>query len=265
MAETWEHVGERTEMPTALRLAEARQRGFVPRSADLVAAAVVAAGVAAAAVLAGGSVDAMRRLTAAMLAEAGRVSASWSGEVSSAAWALAARTAGLLAVVTVMAVVANVVQFGLLFSGEAVRLDLGRLSPVAGLGRMFSARAAVRAAMAIAKVLAAAGVVWMTVWAMVSHAAGAGEQPAARVGEWIGWRVAWVAGWVAGALLVAALVDLVYQRWQYLQDLKMTRREFLQDLRQIEGGKRRRRRRAGVEHLRGLPGPHAAEDVGRGV
>ena len=127
MAETWEHVGERTEMPTALRLAEARQRGFVPRSADLVAAAVVAAGVAAAAVLAGGSVDAMRRLTAAMLAEAGRVPGGWSGEVSSAAWALAARTAGLLAVVTVMAVVANVVQFGLLFSGEAVRLDFGRL------------------------------------------------------------------------------------------------------------------------------------------
>ena len=54
MAETWEQVGERTEMPTPLRLAEARERGFVPRSGELVAAAVLAAaGVAGLAVLGG--------------------------------------------------------------------------------------------------------------------------------------------------------------------------------------------------------------------
>ena len=35
-----------------------------------------------------------------------------------------------------------------------------------------------------------------------------------------------------------ALIDWVYQRWQHVQDLKMTRRELLDDLRRMEGDPR---------------------------
>jgi flagellar biosynthetic protein FlhB len=50
-------------------------------------------------------------------------------------------------------------------------------------------------------------------------------------------------------LLAIALVDWLYQRWQHREDLKMTRREWLDDLRRSEGDPRNkaRRRRAGTE------------------
>jgi flagellar biosynthesis protein FlhB len=97
---------------------------------------------------------------------------------------------------------------------------------------------------------------------MLPQAAAAAELPVGEVGRWLGGRVAAVAGAVAAVLLAAALVDLVYQRWQYLQDLKMTRREFLQDLRQMEGGARRARA-AGTERLRGPGAPGGAAEVAR--
>ncbi len=262
MAETWEHVGERTEPATPLRLAEARERGFVPRSGDLVAAAVLAAAVAAAVALGGGLAGALRRLTAAMLGEAGSVSGGWSDEVTAAAWAVGGWAAGIVAAVTGVAAAANVLQFGLLFSGQAVGADLARLSPVGGLGRMFSCRSAVRGGLALVKVLAAVSIAWIAVQAALSQAASAVAQPAAGVSHWIGGCVVSVAGWVAAAMLAAGLVDLAYQRWQYRQDLKMTRREFLQDWRQMEGG--RWRQHAAADRLRGLNGRQEAQGSGRG-
>jgi flagellar biosynthetic protein FlhB len=260
MAETWQQAGERTEMPTPLRLAEARERGFVPRSADLIAAAAAAGGVAAVAVLGGGLFAAVRRLTVAMLTEAGRVSAGWSPAVAAAAWAVAGWLAGIVAVAIVVAAGANLVQFGVLFSAEAVRPDLTRLSLGAGLGRMFSTRSAVRAGLAVVKVFAAACAAWIAIAVMLPRALMAADQPPAELARWLGWRIAAVAGAVVAVLLVAGLVDLVYQRWQYLQDLKMTRREFLEDLRQMEGGMRRARA-PGAERVRGPAGASAARDV----
>lgn len=227
-------------MPTALRLLEARERGFVPRSGELVAAAVLLAGVGAAAALGGGLLDAMRRLTAAMLAEAGELGGGWSGEVVWAAWAVAVRSAAIVGVVAAAAVVANVAQFGLVLAGEPVRMDLSRLVP--GAGRMLSRRSAVRAGLGLIKAAAAACVVWAAVRVATGQAVRASGLSADGLATWMGRQVAVVAGAMAAALAAVAVVDLVYQRWQYRQDLKMTRREYLDDLRRMEGRARARRR-----------------------
>ncbi|MGA2265073.1 MAG: EscU/YscU/HrcU family type III secretion system export apparatus switch protein [Phycisphaerae bacterium] len=251
MADLREQIGERTEMPTPLRLAEARRQGRVPRSGELVAAIVCLAAVVAAIAMGGGLLQAAKRLVAAMLAEAGDVSGGgstslteiWSGDVASAAWALAGRAGLMLLVVVAAAVAANIAQFGLLFAGEVAEPDFARLSPVAGVGRVLSLRSLVRAALGIVKVIAVAGIAWSAVRAAMPRLISAGNLSAADWAAWTAREVLTTALWITAALLAVALVDLLYQRWQYLQDLKMTRREFLEDLRKMESTERLRRPR----------------------
>ncbi len=247
MAESREQIGERTELPTPLRLAEARQRGWVPRSSELVSAAVMLAAVGAAAMLGDGLLQAARRLTAAMLTEAGTVSCTWSGQVAAAAWVLAGKAALMLLIVIAAAIAANIVQFGLLFSGEPVQLDFARLSPAAGLRKILSLRSVVRAGFGVVKVLMTAGIAALAVRAAISQRLSAASLSAADLAATIGRQVLAAALSIAAALLAVALLDLLYQRWQYRQDLKMTRREFLEDLRKTEGDERMRQRR---RHLR---------------
>jgi flagellar biosynthesis protein FlhB len=201
------------------------------------------AGAAAVAMLGNGLLQATRRLVAAMLAEAGTISGTWSGQVAAAAWALGGRAALMLLIVMAAAVTANVVQFGLLFSGEPMQWDFARLSPVGGLKRMLSLRSAVRAGLGAVKVLAAAGLAALAVRAAMSRWVRAESLSAADVADTIGRQVIAVSLWIATALLAVALLDLIYQRWQYRQDLKMTRREILEDLRKTEGDERIRQRR----------------------
>jgi flagellar biosynthetic protein FlhB len=258
MADLREQIGERTEMPTPMRLAEARRQGRVPRSGELVAAMVCLAAVVAAIAMGDGLLQAAKRLMAAMLAEAGDVSGGWSGDVVAAAWALASRAGLMLLIIIVAAVAANVAQFGLLFVGELAGLDFARLSPAAGLGRMLSLRAAVRAILNIVKVIAVAGIAWWAVRAAMPRLVSAGNLSAADWAAWTAHEVLTTALWIAAALLAVALVDLLYQRWQYRQDLKMTRREFLEDLRKMEGQERLwRPRRSGRSGRSGRKRPVA--------
>ena len=65
---------------------------------------------------------------------------------------------------------------------------------------------------------------------------------------------------VAVALFVLAIPDLLYQRWQHKQDLKMTWHEYLDDLRRMEGDpliRRRQRKQLGRKHPRAEVSPGA--------
>src|SRR5690606_40989213 len=44
-----------------------------------------------------------------------------------------------------------------------------------------------------------------------------------------------LAFWIGVCLLVLALFDYLYQRWEYEQSLRMSRRELKEELRQTEG------------------------------
>lgn len=249
--------GERTEMPTLLRLKEARQRGQVARSGDLSSALLVLGGLAVLAALGPALVTGLTRMTAAMLAESTALQPGSPAELVSAAvgpvlWTLAA----LAGAVVILAIVAGVIQVGLLFSGEPLSPDFSRLSPGKGLRRIFSGRSVVRGGLAVCKLAAAGVLCWVSVASALPRIVRAGRLSSADVGPWCGRLVLNTSLRVAVALLVLAVVDYLYQRWQHRQDLKMTRREYLDDLRRMEGDPLiRRRQRKEISKRRGFSPP----------
>ncbi len=252
MASLRENYADRTEMPTALRLREARQRGQVARSGDFVAAVVILGGVLLLGAVGPKMLNAFRDMTATML-DFG--SAESSVDAARAAlfnciWPVVGAVAVVAVGVAFVAVLANVVQVGLFVTTEPLRADFSRLNPAAGLGRMFSLRSLVRTAMAIAKLAVVIVLGFAAVRSVLSLTARP-EATAWQIAGALGGRLYSMAVRMGIVLLVLAAADWLYQRWQYRQDLKMTRQEVLDELRQTEGSPISRRRRKDSKKLAG--------------
>jgi flagellar biosynthetic protein FlhB len=156
-------------------------------------------------------------------------------------------------VMTLAAVVAGVGQVGLLVSHEVAKPRLDRLWPGLGLKRMFSSRSVVRAMLAIAKMAAVGFVAWITIADQLPQiASGCGLGLSDQwSGAWtmlgqMAWRVALVLG-------VLGVIDWAWQWRRHRQDLMMTRREVLEDLRRNQGDPLVRAKLRGAAQL-GLQG-----------
>ena len=227
---------DRTQPPTPLRLHEARERGHVPRSTELTAAAAVLAGLLALALLGPGLLADLTTMTAALLDGRGGFDggAGLHGLVAGAAGPAAARLGGMLALVLATAAAVGLLQVGPMAVAGRVRPDFGRVSPGEGLRRVLSARSAARAAGTVAKVALVAGAAYMVISPMLARLPAASEMHLSTLAA----ETARLAGrlglWIGVGLLVLAVGDLLFQRWQYRRDLRMTRRDWLDDLRKME-------------------------------
>jgi flagellar biosynthetic protein FlhB len=255
MATDRDDMTMRTEMPTPLRLEEARRRGQVARSADLTAAVATLAVVVALAMLGPWMLKALTAMVASMLSQAGDTVSSrgaWQTSPAPVAAVLLGGAAPALAA-TLAAVTAGVLQVGLLATSQPLRADLGRLSPGEGLRRMISARAWMRGFLGVVKVLAVVGVGYATIRPTLGRLSTISSHSTAGMVSATGDLLAGLALRLGAVLLVLAAGDWLYQRWQHRQDLKMTRREWLEDLKRMEGQGR----------LKNRPSRVASRNLGR--
>lgn len=256
---------ERTFMPTPLRLAEARRRGQVARSADLAAVGTTFAVIFLLGFLAPRLMGEMRQMTAALL-EGGTVptrlpaSTEILAAISPALWTLAP----VLALAVLAAVLVNVVQIGFVATTETFRMDFGRLRPANGTRRVFSLRSLVRLSLSVAKLLAVGATVFCTLHDGFERILASAALSVSALADEAGWCMYNLCLRVCGVLFVLALLDWLYQRWQHVQDLKMTRREWLEDLRRMEGDPRIRnaRRKQARRNLANAAGEKIAAATG---
>jgi flagellar biosynthetic protein FlhB len=241
-----DEFGERTEQPTERRRTQARERGNVARSVDLTAAGLMLGAAAVFYVLAVPLCRALAELTAGLLRSAGRT------HVESADVALQFRNIlqllapSLLAVLLAMMLTAflwNVVQVGILIAPEALQPQFGRLNPLNGLRRIFSMSSLMRLAVSLAKLAIVVGIaVWSigSILPQVTHLIGL--SPGATLVFMEGALVS-LAFQLSAALVFLALLDFLYQRWRLEQDLKMTRQEIRDEMKEMEGDPLMRQRR----------------------
>jgi flagellar biosynthesis protein FlhB len=261
-------TSQRTEQPTPLRLAEARRRGQVARSRDLSAVLVLLGGLmlvgAAGPRLLAGLAEMTHRLLDGAEASAGDPASVSDGLWGSVAPVLT--TVGLVCGgVVAVAVAASLLQVGPLVAVERIRPDFSRLSPAEGWRRLLSLRSWVRAGLGVVRIGAVTAVAWVTVAGRLREIVAAPRLPAGRLAAEAG-KLAWGLGLRIGAVMLAlAGVDYLYQRWQHRQDLKITRRDLREDLRQAEGDPHVRRRRRELLRRRHARHARPADEASRTV
>ena len=237
MAES-EMGGERTEEPSQRRLQEARERGQIPRSRELTNFATMIGG-SAALVAIGGSLTArlsqmMRKslsIDASTLRNTDSMAASLGDAGVSAVLALLPVFGALVALV----LLASVLLGGWNFSPRAMTPDFSRLSPLAGLQRLFGLRGLTELGKALLKCLVVGGVcAGIVAWIFGDVLSLARMAPRAAVGRGAG-LLSWAFVWLCASLALVAMVDVPLQLFQFKRALRMTRQELRDESKEMDG------------------------------
>ncbi|HVE38324.1 MAG TPA: flagellar biosynthesis protein FlhB [Planctomycetota bacterium] len=255
---------ERTEPATPRRREEARGRGQVARSADLSSAVILLAAALALRFLGRPLAGSIFSSASTVLEGLAFVDGDPALLLSQFGGAFMAVLLGFLPFVGILlaaALGANLAQVGFLFSAGPLTPDFNRIDPVSGFGRLLSIRGLVRILGGLVKVGAVGVVVLWTLWAervRLVELSGLGFEQILAVAVDLMLTMSLRA---ALALLVLAIADYGFQKWQYERDLRMSKRELREELRRYEGDPAIRERRRAIQQqlalqrmMLGVPG-----------
>jgi flagellar biosynthetic protein FlhB len=234
-------AGEKTEKPTHRRIKDARDKGQVPRSRDLVGACSLLAVTGMLAWLGPHVISGLlARLTAALqqLGDAPRATLSVADLTTTArsdAWRLVTLVGPLTLAAAVTAVAANFGQVGWVFAPQALQLNWGRMNPANGLKRLVPSEAGVNVLKALLAVVTLGAIGWQLGSALTVQATDLVNMAPTALGV-RAWDVMWRLVARAGlALLVFAGADYAVQRWRTMTNLKMSRQDVKDEARSSEG------------------------------
>jgi flagellar biosynthesis protein FlhB len=241
---------EKTEAPTPRRLQEARDDGNIARSTDLTAALMLLAGIIALQMLGTHMFQGLGTATRVLLMTehtANPTRVDGLGEIAYYSVYMFATSLGpVVLAVGAVGLLASLGQVGFLLTTKPLEPNFGKLSPLKGIANLFNLRAVMRLVMSVQKVILIAAVAtWFVISDMPSivHIA---ELSALQAFAAAGTLVYDLALKLAILLLVIALIDYAFQRWQHEQDLKMSKQDVKEEMKRMEGDPQIKQRRTRV-------------------
>jgi len=223
---------ERTEKPTAEKIRKARKEGRIPQSKELPSALVLAALLLVLGVSGGGLyaffVSQARQGLSPVLGQASEIGAYthlFQAKV----------TASLAAIVPFLAVGAGASVFaGLLISGwsyapSAIAFKPGRINPITGLQNLLSMRSLVTLLLALAKLVVLLSIVWFYLDGKLDQCLALRWQTPQQILAGSAELVFGLVVRIAVGIMAIAGIDCIYQRWNYIRQLRMTKQEVRQE------------------------------------
>jgi flagellar biosynthesis protein FliR/FlhB len=150
-------------------------------------------------------------------------------------WRIGMIVLPIIAPIMILGIIGNFVQVGFMFTQEPIKPQLSKINPLSGLKRMFSFRTAVETV----KDLIIVGILGYTGYNFIrdnytsilqTSSLRIGAIPAA-----FGKMVIGIFTKVTIIMIIIALADYLYQRYQYNKELKMTKQEIKEEFKQQEG------------------------------
>ncbi|HBD34358.1 MAG TPA: flagellar biosynthetic protein FlhB [Cupriavidus sp.] len=229
---------EKPDPATARRLEKAREEGQVVRSRELGTFVMLMTGViglwSTGGVL-GRKLDAVMHAGLAFEPATAFDTNRMLSQFAAIVWDALLAFLPLLLMFGVAALVTPLALGGWMFSTKSFSPDFSRMSPIAGLGRLFSAHSLVELAKAIAKSLLVGGVgAWM-IWRKLPEAIALMDAPIQEALLHMMELVLYVSGVVAGSLILVAALDVPWQLYTFHKKLRMTKEEIKQEMKETDG------------------------------
>ena len=230
---------EQTERATPKRVEESRRKGQVGKSQELAGASIFLGAVIALHAFSGSDIGGLGSGTMLALSHI----ASFGPLTIDSVWGIFAKTLGsvivvlsaLFAIAFGLGVLVNVAQVGLIFSLTPIQPNFSKLNPLAGFKRIFSKQVAVNLAKQLIKLGAVAVIIFMTIAGNLGFFLSLGEMSPYAVFGAVGALLYAITFKFAILLVVVGILDLIYERWNFAQNQKMTKQEVKDEHRQAEG------------------------------
>jgi len=143
--------------------------------------------------------------------------------------------APMLGVILCVGLLANYLQVGVLFTMKPLVPKFSNVNPLTGFQKLFSRRSLVEFIKSILKLLIVGGIGYYGVKDALPNLVPAMDMQGAEALKFIGNLTLTILNRIILAFVVLALLDLFYQRWDYEENLKMTKQEIRDEYRQSEG------------------------------
>jgi len=141
----------------------------------------------------------------------------------------------ILAVVFFVSLLINYVQVGVMFSLKPLTPKLSNISPATGFGRIFSRRSFVEILKTFLKVAIIGWIAFGGIRGALPQLVPAMDMAGGEAVKFIGSLTMTIFDRIIFALIGLAILDYLYQRWEYEESLKMTKQEIRDEFRQSEG------------------------------
>jgi len=250
-----ESAANKTEPPTPDRLKKAKEEGKVPTSQELPLALTLGMLLVALVLSAENLWKWFRnQMVAGFTAAAspGMGLGTMTDLLAGKGWAVLALIAPFMVAIVTAGIASGLLVSGWVFAPKAIHPKGQAINPVEGVKRLFSTRSLVR-------LLAAWAKLGVMVALILTYLHGRLEQflaltwatPIASLTVIMEVIFGLVARFVAG-MVVIAILDVLYQKWQHRKDLRMTKQEIKEERRQHEAAPevRGKLRRMQIEMVR---------------
>lgn len=229
---------EKSEQPTAKRLDDARKKGQIARSRELNTMAVTLIGGTALVAMSGQFADGLGQIMRANLSLARSDLLDPNSMVLHLVDAIRdalLMLAPFFVVVITIAVLSSIALGGLSMSAEALVPKLEKINPIKGLKRLFSVKGLVELLKAMAKFLLVGGATALVLWLTLDQFVGLSRMPLRPAVTELVSLVGWAFVLISTTLILVALVDVPFQLWDNRRQLKMTRQEVKEEMKDTEG------------------------------
>lgn len=229
---------EKTEQPTPKRLEEARKKGNVFRSMEVNSAFILLTGTLTLFFVSGymfQQLSFLMRHVFSGLTTYHISQTSLRPNAISLMMTFVKLIAPILLAILVVGLLVNIGQVGFLFTLEPITPKPEKLDPLKGIQKVISVRSVVELIKGILKIFIIGYVIYLVIKGHYEDYFLLMDQSTRQIFSFMMRIIFQVAIWATLILIVLAAADFAYQRWNYLKDLRMTKDEVKQELKEYEG------------------------------
>ncbi len=233
-----EDDASKTEDPTEKKLLDARGKGQVAQSQEIKSWAILLGGTAGLIILAPYMANQVRILSRTFIESPHAISFDFYHlrEVfSDIAVEIGLVVAPLFLILVVLAIAANVGQFGLIWSAEKIKPDAKKISVLKGVKRMFSSTTVVEFLKGIAKLVIVGVVAFGLALPLLNDLELIAQMDFMYSLDRIHLIAIYLAAGTVAVMTVIAGLDLIYQKMKFAKEMRMSKQEVKDEHKQSEG------------------------------
>ncbi|MCU7886283.1 MAG: flagellar biosynthesis protein FlhB, partial [Candidatus Thiodiazotropha sp. (ex Lucinoma annulata)] len=229
---------EKTEQPSSKRLLDAKRKGQVPRSKELNSMAVTMMGVVALVMMShtiGSSLSDMMSQSFVLTREQIFNTHTMGMQLGVGLGQVLLALIPFFLIVIFAAIISSVALGGFSISAEAMTPKLSKLSPLKGMKRIFSPRGLVEMLKAMAKFIFIGGITALLLWTSMGKFLALHGMEIAQALEHLNGMIGGSVILMTATLILIAAIDVPFQLWDHKRQLKMTRQEVRDEMKETDG------------------------------
>ncbi|MFH1453479.1 MAG: flagellar biosynthesis protein FlhB [Armatimonadota bacterium] len=229
---------DKTEEPTEHKLREARKKGQVFKSQDIIATALLLATAGLLGAIGSWMYVNITEFVKTMYRLVAQPSLDKIGGADRFFYVMftyAKIVLPLFAVAFLTAILANIAQIKFIFSTESMNPKLSKLSPIEGFKRIFSAKSLMEFAKQAAKLIVVSYICYKVITAEISKLVYSPTWDLHMTLHLLGSITKKIIGYSIIAMVAIAIADYMFQKKQFMKQMKMSIQELKDEYKQTEG------------------------------